>query len=243
MREEAKRAYAEARAAHWAIAEQTEKLRVALGRSTDMKELADAIYALRETSALCEDLRKEADRLKQEFERQGCALWVKQGTGQPIRTEYCTGSPEVKQTPQTPKAGTPEYEAFCRHFNVAPDGFFRPHWPEMLKQLTEAQGRGEPLPPGCDPSKLWTVFKVKVLKRAPVLAEGEVPPVHDPRLLSLLAKLVRALVQSGPLDGADQETLATMRAEYQAIAYEQETLNEETEDPSAKIREPEETPF
>lgn len=219
MIDEVKAAYAAARRAHWELADATERTRVALARSPDVGELADAVYALRETSTLLEDLRKEADRLKGELERQCCATWVKIGRGDPVRTAYCTGSPDVKQTPKTPRPGTPEYGEFCRHFGVDPGGFFRPHWPSLLEAMTDAASRGLPAPPGCDPAQTWTVFKVKVTKRRPVLDGDEAPEVQRPEHLRELYDLMKALplyaalTEKEAADDGDEPAAAPLRGE------------------------------
>jgi len=159
------------------------------GEKPDIEALTDSVYALKEAHNALSDMCKEIKRLYSLFERLACMGWSMKGDYEPIRTKHCTGSPDLKQTVVTPKAGTPEYEAFREHFGV-PEGIpFRPHWPSMLEAITEDVKNGRPLPPGCDPSKMMTEYKVTIRNKKGI-EEGQ---ISDPELLKKEYELFKVL--------------------------------------------------
>lgn len=193
MRPESRTAFEAARAAHAAVYEQLIRLRRVLDSSGDAEELCDAVYALRETSALLDDARKETDKLKELFEKLCCLSWLATD-GSPIRTDYCTGSPDVRQAPITPRPDTPEYAEMCKHFGIDPTSPFRPHWPTMVERVTEDARQGRPLPPGVDPAKTLSVFKVSVRKKRPIIDdEDEDAALQEPEVLRAVVVLSDAL--------------------------------------------------
>ena len=177
MIEQSRDAYGVALEAHGALMVKLEEIKVRLRGCVDAKELVDAIYALKEVSKLMDECRKEADRVTAQLEHETCKLWVL-GDGEPIRTPWCTGSPDVKQTPRVPKKDTPEYAAFCAHYGVAADSMFVPHSDRMLEQISADLKAGKALPPGVNPADMYTVPKVKIHKKRGVLegAEQETTP-------------------------------------------------------------------
>ena len=189
----AKVVYTAALAAHWDALHQSETLRNALRGSGDLGTLCDTIYALKESGKLLEESRKEVDRLVRQLEYEACQLYVMTSDGEPVRTEYCTASPDVKQTVITPKKGTPEYEALCRHFNVDPDGPFAPHWTKMIDHVSAELAAGRPLPPGCDPNKVTAICKVGIRKKRAVLDEGEGLQITTPERLKDVAKVIDSI--------------------------------------------------
>lgn len=211
-------AYAEARRAHMMMCQQFVMVEQQLRGSRDMKELADAVHALKQISDLANDIKKEANRRKEFFERLCCAVWMN-GDGSPIKTEYCTGSPEVKQTVATPKSDTPEYADFCKHFGVDPSLPFRPHWPTMLDRISDDLAQGKPLPPGCDPSTVWTVFRVATRRIKPI--DGDT--VEDPELLRATYELF------DQMNGINFEALRALTdacQRYEELCYTQAERDE-----------------
>ena len=222
MRLESKKAYQKAREAHWEIVQQSELLRLALSSSGNISELADALYALKQIAELCDDARKEANRLIELFEKLTCRLWVLQDNGDLIRTEYCTASPDIKQTVKTPKEGTPEYAEFASSFGVPPDVPFRPHWPSIIKRVSEDMAAGKPLPPGCDPREIINICKVGIRKKRAILDEGELPPVQTTEKLRKLTEVLKALVV---LDSPDAE-ISRIQETILCILEDKESVEE-----------------
>lgn len=138
------------------------------------EELADAVYALKAIVDLFDDSRKESQRRVELAEKMCCMIWASDimADGAPIRTPYCTASPEMKETPKTPKAGTPEYAEFCAHFGIDASTPFRPHWPSVLEASMQRLRDGLPPIPGCDPNDVWTVFRVTTRKKKGVAPDG-----------------------------------------------------------------------
>lgn len=202
MRPICKRLFAQARAAHYRMCELTQELQRELVSSADLSELADAVFALRKSEDLLEDARKECGVLLTLMEKVTCLRWLADQTQkhEPIRTEYCTASPDVKQTVKTPRKDTPEYGQLLAHFGVPAGVPFAPHWPSMLKRIDADLAAGKPLPPGCDPNEMLQVCVVRTLKRKrPILDEGEAVDLATPDCLKSSYVLVDA-IREIPLD-------------------------------------------
>lgn len=165
--------YAEARRAHAAVLLKLHEVKTEFAGSGDMAELADAVYALKETEKLAEDVEKETRKLRELAEKLCCAAWLS-SDGDVIRTNYVSATPEVKQTMETPKPGTEGYAALCAHFGVNPDSPYRPHWPSMLEVVSADLAAGRPAPPGLNPEKTWTVFRVATRKKKAIDVPGGV---------------------------------------------------------------------
>lgn len=222
MTNDDKAVYGESLRAHMYVYRKLAEIRVAARRAQDMKAATDSIYALKEASKLVDDLRKEINKLSDELQTMVCSLWVAHGIKSPIRTDYCTGSPDVKQVPKTPKSGTPEYEAFCKHYGVPADAPFSPHWTKLMETFSAAMEKGEPVPPGVDPSDVWTVFKVKTLKRRPIMDKDQAPPCSDP---DLLRRVYDAL------ETVDIGTMQAVLAEQHARDAEEHPMSSDDEIP------------
>lgn len=191
MHREAKSLYADTRIAHASVFNRLLRLQaVVAGESAE--ELVDVIYALREAAELLDDARKECNRLSEVAQRLACVAWM-QTDGSPVRTDYCIGSPDVKQTASTPRPGSPEYDQLIEFFGVPASSPFRPHWPSMVDAISELGKQGKPLPPGIDPTKMMTVFKVTVRKKKPVLDEDIALPPQTPDMLRAQAEIALAL--------------------------------------------------
>lgn len=132
-------------------------------------ELVDTAYAMKQIVLLVKDIENEAKRLEETAIQIACALWAMTSTtGEPIRTEYCTGSPDIKQMASIPNRNrNPElYEKFMDSLGVPRDLWagegeaFRPHWPGLVEYISERQRTGKPLPEGVDPSRMYPVYKL-----------------------------------------------------------------------------------
>jgi hypothetical protein len=186
-----------------------------------LPELVDLVYALKKSSELLDDVRKEVDQLKEFIERLACLAWLTQASGENVKTEYCTGTPDVKQMAKVPKPGTEEYVALMNHFGVDPSSPVRPHWPSMVERLSAELAEGKPLPPGCDPASVYQVFRVKILKKRPVLDDKEALAIQNPHRLKILYRLV--------------DTLVDFVSDYATLAYEDEQEGAEEKETSSAI--------
>ncbi len=196
MKEVVRKVYAEARAAHERCYRQIMDAQRALVAEGDLRELGDAVFALKKSEDLLEDARKECGKLKSLVEKITCVRWLNQGDHDPIRTEYCTASPDIKQTVSVPSKDSPEYKALLTHFGIPEGAPFAPHWPSLMKQVSANLAAGQPIPAGCDPNKMIEVCVVRTLKKGrPILDEGEALPYESPEVLRDAAELLFQLDQ------------------------------------------------
>jgi len=131
---------------------------------TDLQELADTVYALKETIKFIEDIRTQLRGLEELGIKIACALWLRDEKAEPIRTEYVTASPDVKTMVSIPKPGQPGYLEFMAQFGIteamANADVVRPHWPGMIEYVSQQLQAGKPLPVGTDLSKTYSIFKL-----------------------------------------------------------------------------------
>lgn len=180
---EAVAAFTAARDGHAASYKAMIETRAALVKSgvPSLTELADAIYALDRVERIADDLRKEARAFREQLDKIACLRWVERGDGEPIRTEHCLGTPQIKQmAPMPNRHKHPErYAALMQHLGIAkelwdaPEGFSPPielKWTGMVDYLTERLANGKPVPPGVDPRATFTIFRVNVRAKKDVAA-------------------------------------------------------------------------
>lgn len=139
----------------------------------NMVELADHVYALRESESLADALRIKIGAIKSTCEKLACLLYVvtPNSGGTTIRTEFCTGKPDLKMGAQFPsmKRDKEGYLAVTDFLNVprelAEKDVFRPHWPGFIELLSDLMTKGMPLPPGIDPNKTYPIYKLTVTRK------------------------------------------------------------------------------
>jgi hypothetical protein len=144
-------------------------------RLTSLPELVDLIYALRKTSELADTARKEMNRIEELTIKQACLIWTTTD-GNPIRSDYVTGSPDIKMMASLPRRkSNPEgYAALMRYLGV-PDELWdtsdeeseavRPHFPGMVDLLSRAMQEGRPLPPGISPENTYPLYKMRLVAK------------------------------------------------------------------------------
>lgn len=143
-----------------------------------LNELSDYIYATREACKLLEGLSKKAKQLLEGQKRILCMRWVLSNpTGVNIKTPHTTVTPKISIMPTLPsKKKDPEgYVAFMKFYGFTDQEIecdsFRPHWPGMKQQIADDSEAGRPMPPGCDPSRNYSVYDALVLAKKGVLEE------------------------------------------------------------------------
>jgi hypothetical protein len=159
----------------------------------NLQGVADTVYAMKEALKFVDHIKKEIGRVQKLAEKLCCLGWVTKGDGQPVRTDYCIGSPNVEEVPKTPKEGTEEYSQLIKYYGVPEGTPFRPHWPALLKRVSADLANGLPIPPGCDPNATWSVYSVTTRKKQPVLCDDETVDqfITDPDLCMLAARALR----------------------------------------------------
>ncbi len=141
---------------------------------SDMELLADKVYALREISRLADDLRKESHSLMEVASKIACIIWTAHSDGDPIRTDLCTATPKIMQGAYIPKRekNPKEYYALMQYLGIPKEvserETVRVHWPSFCELLTEKSEKGEPLPGGIDPNKLYTKYSLSIRAKRPL---------------------------------------------------------------------------
>jgi hypothetical protein len=164
----------------------------------DMQELADGALACREVYRLADDTRKEVDKLRKLCERMACLLWVKDSDGEPIRTRFCTATPDVKIIASIPKRTTrpDDYARLMTHLGIPVEMWdrdievVRPHWPGFVDYISKLTAQGLPMPPGIDPDRTYPEYHLRT-RRTRDVDDG-----YEPE-----GNIVAALEdESGPVD-------------------------------------------
>jgi hypothetical protein len=193
MKERALQLVREIHARHGELAQAFAELEAMADAEVVMTELADMAYAMREANDLLEDSAKHARKVKATASKRACMVWVAvSSSGDKIRTDWCTASPDMLICVTPPKDDTPEYTLMMEDLGV-PIELYRPAMDgEELKSpplkfdykglaqfLTKRQGAGHPLPRGVNPVKVFNEFELNIRKKksiieaAPKNAEGE----------------------------------------------------------------------
>lgn len=135
-----------------------------------VEEIADAAMVLRRIADFADDLRKEANRVKEQAERVACAVWAKNEQSEPIRGEYVTATPDIKYSASLPKQSKdPKAYAELMNFmgvghELVDTGLLTLYWPKFTEWLSVQIAEGKPLPPGVNPDKLYPIYKLKMRK-------------------------------------------------------------------------------
>lgn len=138
-----------------------------------LTELVDIAYAMRECEKLLEDFRKTCKRIQEISGQIACVLAVKEQRVENVKTEYATGTPEVKFAAQLPsKSKNPEQYAKLMTGLGVPNNLWkgdndvvRPHWPGFRDYLSVLCTLGEPLPDGIDLDKTYPNYQLRLRSR------------------------------------------------------------------------------
>lgn len=136
----------------------------------DLTEIADVVYATREALRFIDEVKKDVRKANEVAQRLGCLKWTEAGDEEPIRSENCTGTPDVRMTAKIPsRTKDPEaFEQLMRALKIpeelwVSDGV-RIHWPGFVDYLTALLSDGKQLPAGIDPASKYPVFTLTVKK-------------------------------------------------------------------------------
>lgn len=159
--------------AHDDIYRHLQDLEINVRAGNSLEEHADTVLALRESCNLFDDMRKMCNGLKELTEKICCAIAIKDGQIDPIRTDHCTATVCIKQMASLPRRSTnpKDYEALMSYLCVPKslwDGTndaIRPHWPGMVDHITQLAKEGKPLPPGISIDKVYPVYKLSPLTK------------------------------------------------------------------------------
>jgi hypothetical protein len=123
----------------------------------DLEHNADHAFALKEMDKLLKDIGVEVRRRLELAESVVGVTWMQGSDAEPVRTEHCTATVNLKMQPSVPKRGTPEYAAFMKWLGYGEGPHLdaiRLHWPTICDIVTKNVEEGKPLPPGITPETL-----------------------------------------------------------------------------------------
>lgn len=165
--------YVQAKKAHDEIYRLIALLKPEVEKCRRKEELVDYAYALYEAHKFIDDLEGEVRRLKERAICLADALWVQESTGESIRTDYCTATPDIKMAANIPsqKRDPEAFDAFMQHLGIKPELYkgesevVRPHWPGLVEYVSALISQGKPLPPGVNMEKKYPVYKMSFRKK------------------------------------------------------------------------------
>jgi len=191
MRVKDKELYAKTRQMHAEFCMLQPDIEKSLSEATNLEDLADTIYTLRESQKFFEWMKKEVGKTLTLAERLCCLAWVRRNVAENIKTKHCIAMPDIKQGPRIPREGSPEYEELLQFYGVPSGTPFRPHWPALRDRIAEDIKAGRPVPKGIDPNAMTPSYVVKTRKKQPILDDGEASDYPtDPDLVAdALAKI------------------------------------------------------
>lgn len=152
-------------------------------KDNDLEALADLNYVMKRCETIADDLRKTYKLVKNAAEKTICYLWVKQASGEPIRTEFCSASPDLKIVIAIPAPGRDQlaYEECLASMGVPKElinfGVVNIKWGNFVEYCTYLASQGKPLPKGNE-EKTYNVYRTTIRAKRPIL-DDEAPLSDD----------------------------------------------------------------
>ena len=178
MLQDAQELFRKCKVAFTTIYSELMDIRARLKGDSDLETHADIAMAMKSCYKYVDDLRKELKRTQEQSERIACILWLKDSDGDPIRTDYVTAIPRIKQMAAIPKRSSSplEYSRLMTFLGVpeelwgddAVEEVVRVHWPGFVEYLTKLAEDGLPMPDGIDPDKTYPVYSLTLRQKKEV---------------------------------------------------------------------------
>jgi hypothetical protein len=142
------------------------------GGKLTIEDTVDVAFLLKGIADKLDSARKEANRANELVQTVGVALWAMNapmdGTAPRIRGQVASGTPDGKPEAALPERGTAEYEKLLRWLGCPQEmidrDLARPHWPHVQDRIAELVSQGSPLPPGVDPGRTRTRWRLARLR-------------------------------------------------------------------------------
>lgn len=116
---------------------------------SNMELCADAGFVCKEMDKLLKDIGVEVRRRLELAENLVGVAWLQQESGDPVRTEHCTASVDLKMQPKVPKKDTPEFVELMKWLGFDHNlDVVRLHWPTFCDLATKRIEEGHSLPMG-----------------------------------------------------------------------------------------------
>ena len=153
----------------------TELMRLEEDPPTDLGELADAAYVMRETLGKITSMSGVVKRVRKKVDSLACLIFVSQPLMEGnIKTKHCTATPDFKMGASIPsKKHTPdEYFELMRFLEVSDEfaerELFKVHWPNFVEYISELTSMGKTLPDGIDVDKTYPIYKLTIRRKNPI---------------------------------------------------------------------------
>jgi hypothetical protein len=150
-----------------------------------IEERANVAYACNQAEKFASDTRKMIAATEEICEKLVCLAWAQDinNTGEPVRTEYVTATPDVKPCAKVPKFDKEpdKYAALMRWLGIDPvlwdcgevltengqqdTEVVRVHWPGFQALVGRLASAGYPLPDGIDPNATYMLYSLRYKKR------------------------------------------------------------------------------
>jgi hypothetical protein len=156
-------------------------LAASLTGETDIAEVADVAFAMREMGKLLHEVEVRCNGVGESAQRLACALAIRDEI-EVIKTVHVSAEPDLKLNAKLPSPKTePEaYAKLMRYlgvpeelWNVGPERrrAVDLQWPGMVEYLTDKAQRGEPLPEGVAAEDTKPLFRLLMRRRKGVLED------------------------------------------------------------------------
>lgn len=153
---------------------------------SDLEELADIAFACRELAGLFDQMRKDSNKTGELAQKIACVQHIQLGLTDPIRTEFCSASPQIKQQCVLPRADRhPEqYAKLMEFLGVPKESCAVPenghslvsfNWKGITDLATQRAEKGLPVPPGCDPELTFAEYKLQMRKKGGKAPDSNLP--------------------------------------------------------------------
>lgn len=184
MHESAKEYYREVKKLYTYHVKNLLKMRGIIEKTSSQEELLDWILALNHSNKFIDEMRKNLNALEELAEKIACLLYIQSGSTEPIRTQYASGTPDVKLIASLPKRRTqlPEWQKLMSWLGVPAhlveiedQHAVDLHYPGLMAHLTRLVSEGKPLPPGIDPNKMYPEYHITLRPRKGVDEQLDAP--------------------------------------------------------------------
>lgn len=150
------------------------------GGDLTQEDRADLVYLLKQIVDMFDDVKKEANVVKEMLDAILCTVFVASNMAKPkkdknVKGELATVTPRLTTQPHIPspnkeptKYGQVLQSLGVENTDVIERGILRIHWPSMVEWCTERSAEGKSLPAGIDPSKNQAGYATTARKRADV---------------------------------------------------------------------------
>lgn len=156
-------------------------------KSTDLSEMADTAFVLKEVAALADHIRKECNRELALLSQIFTAMWAMspEVDGKAVSTDYCTVYPDPVKRAAIPSftKSPDEYALLMRDIgipeNVIKDGLVMLHWDRYGDYLTNLERTGAPPIEGSRAQRLYTEFRLRIRRKRGVVPSSPVAGVDE----------------------------------------------------------------